>query len=226
MFRSLFSLIVEVYKNDAEMAIASQEAGADAVLAQVLLQKQSYVIGSVSDELENIKQIARSVSIKKGLMLGDVRSINREEWDMIKDLDVDFLVAFPSNAPIFLLNSKKPLMVVVQQGLPLEYYRVLGHLPSVEGFIYNPSVQSRFDSAFNLVDMAVLELLASNLTKPVFFRAQSELKEDELKHVIKRGASGIIIDPYAYGIIETEDVKELVRSYRRIISETEFRIWS
>ncbi len=225
MFRSSLPLIVELSKNDPELAQASQEGGADGVLLQILTQKQNYIIGSLEDELENIKNVLEKVSIKKGILLGDVRSINREEWDQIKGFKFDFIAVYPATAPIFLLESGTPIFVTVQPGLPVDYYRALSHMPSVEGFIYGPSTANRLEASFNLVDLAVLELLSTSLSKPVYFRSLNEPKADEILLLIKRGASGIIIDPYSIGAMEPNDLKEAVNSYKKIIDESGYRIW-
>ncbi len=226
MFRSSLPLIVELSKNDPELAQASQESGADGVLLQILSQKQNYIIGSLEEESENIKSILEKVSIKKGILLGDVRSVNREEWDQIKNFNFDFMVVYPATAPIFLLETGIPMFVSVQPGLPIDYYRALSNIPSVEGFIYGPSTQNRLDSSFNLVDLAVLELLSTTLSKPIYFRSLSELKADEILLLIKRGASGIIVDPYSLGAIEPSDLKDVINFYKKIIKESGYRIWA
>jgi hypothetical protein len=225
MFRSSLPLIVELSKNDPELASASQEGGADAVLVQILSQKQNYIMGSLDDESENIKSVLEKVTVKKGILLGDVRSVNREEWVQIKSFNFDFIVVYPSTAPIFLLESGVPILINIQPGLPVEYYRALSHLPSVEGFIYGPSTQNRLDSSFNFVDLAVLELLSSSLSKPVYFRSLNELRNDEVMLLIKRGASGIIIDPYSIGIMDPNDIKEAVSGYKKIIDQSGYKIW-
>ncbi len=225
MFRSSLPLIVELSKNDPELASASQEGGADAVLVQILSQKQNYIMGSLDDESENIKSVLEKVTVKKGILLGDVRSVNREEWVQIKSFNFDFIVVYPSTAPIFLLESGVPIFINIQPGLPMEYYRALSHLPSVEGFIYGPSTQNRLDSSFNFVDLAVLELLSSSLSKPVYFRSLNELRNEEVMLLIKRGASGIIIDPYSIGIMDPNDIKEAVSGYKKIIDQSGYKIW-
>ncbi|MDP8024042.1 MAG: hypothetical protein ACP5LF_04610 [Nitrososphaeria archaeon] len=225
MFRSSLPLIVELSKNDPELAQASQDGGADGVLLQILTQKQNYTVSPLEDESENIRSIIERVSIKKGILLGDVRSINREELDQIKGFKFDFIAVYPATAPIFLLEAGTPLFVTVQPGLPIDYYRALSHMPSVEGFIYGPSTANRLEVSLNLVDLAVLELLTTSLSKPVYFRSPNELKADELLLLIKRGASGIIIDPFSIGAIEPSDIKETVSLYKKIIDESGYRIW-
>lgn len=225
MFRSSLPLIVELSKNDPELASASQEGGADAVLVQILSQKQNYIMGSLDDESENIKSVLEKVTVKKGILLGDVRGVNREEWFQIKSLNFDFIVVYPSTAPIFLLESGVPIFINIQPGLPMEYYRALSHLPSVEGFIYGPSTQNRLEPSFNFVDLAVLELLSSSLSKPVYFRSLNELRNDEVMLLIKRGASGIIIDPYSIGIMDPNDIKEAVSGYKKIIDQSGYKFW-
>jgi len=225
MFKSSLPLIVELSKNDPELASASQEGGADAVLLQILSQKQNYIIGSLDDEFENVKNVLEKVTVKKGILLGDVRSVNREEWVQIKSFNFDFIVVYPSTAPIFLLESNIPIFINIQTGLPIEYYRALSHLPSVEGFIYGPLTQNRLESSFNFIDLAVIELLSSSLSKPVYFRSLNELKNDEVMLLIKRGVSGIIIDPYSIGLMDPNDVKEAVSSYKKIIDQNAYKFW-
>jgi len=225
MFKSSLPLIVELSKNDPELASASQEGGADAVLLQILSQKQNYIIGSLDDEFENVKNVLEKVTVKKGILLGDVRSVNREEWVQIKSFNFDFIVVYPSTAPIFLLESSIPIFINIQTGLPIEYYRALSHLPPVEGFIYGPLTQNRLESSFNFIDLAVIELLSSSLSKPVYFRSLNELKNDEVMLLIKRGVSGIIIDPYSIGLMDPNDVKEAVSSYKKIIDQNAYKFW-
>ncbi len=225
MFRSSLPLIVELSKNDPEIAQASQDGGADGVLVQILSQKQNYIIGSLEDESENIKSVLEKVTIKKGISLGDVRSVNREEWDQIKGFKFDFITVYPATAPIFLLEAGTPVFINVQPGLPIDYYKALSHMPSVEGFIFGPSTQNRLEASFNLVDLAVLELLSSSLSKPVYFRSLNELKPDEILLLVKRGASGIIIDPYSIGVMDPNDLKDAVNFYKKIIDESGYKIW-
>jgi hypothetical protein len=71
----------------------------------------------------------------------------------------------------------------------------------------------------------VIELLSSSLSKPVYFRSLNELKNDEVMLLIKRGVSGIIIDPYSIGLMDPNDVKEAVSSYKKIIDQNAYKFW-
>lgn len=225
MFKSYRPVIVELSKNDLELGLASQEANADAVMLQVLSQKQSYVMGGLEEELENVQNALAKISIKKGLLMGDVRSINKDEWEQIKKLGFDFFSVYPRTAPSFILESRTPKLINVQTGLPIEYYRALSHISSVEGFVFTSSSQNKLEPSINFVDLAVLEILTTNLAKPVYLRLNAELDERELRAVLERGIYGLILDPYDMGVIDPIELKEIITNYKKLMEKSEYKIW-
>ena len=228
LFTSELPIIVEVPKNDIEIVKAVIEGGADAVLLSVLSQKNQYMTGGVEEEMENINQIASEVSAKKGLMLGDLRSIERSEWEILKNLKIDFLAGYPNYIPPFVLRDEVfPIMLYAPTGMPLDFYRVLSELSGVESLVFYPRSQSTEEVKYNILDMVGFMLVYRSVSKPVLFKVASGIEPDDLIELADRGASGFVLDPSLTGSVDADYFRSFTQKFKGSLSaRRKFRFWS
>ncbi len=227
LFTSELPLIVEVPKNDVEIVNAVIEGGADAVLLSVLSQKTQYMTGNVEEEIENINQIASEVNVKKGLMLGDLRLIEKSEWDTLKKVKIDFLAGYPNTIPPFVLRDEAfPMMLYTPTEMPLEFYRVLSELSGVESLVFYPRSQSITDVKYNILDIAGFMLVYRSVSKPVLFKVANNLEPEDLIELADRGASGFVLDPSLTGSLDAEYYKSFTQKYKDSLSgRKKYRFW-
>lgn len=227
LFKTELPLIVEVPKNDIEIVNAAIEGGADAVIMSVLSQKSQYMTGNVEEEIENINQIASTVNVKKGLLLGDLRLIEKPEWDQLKSAKLDFLAGYPSTVPPFILREETfPLMLYTPTEMPLEFYRMLGELSGVESLVFLPRSQSGTDVKYNILDIVGFMLVYSAVSKPILFKVANNLEPEDLQELASRGASGFVLDPSLTGPLDAEYYKNFTQKYKEsLLQKKKYRFW-
>jgi len=227
LFKTDLPLIVEVPKNDIEVVNAAIEGGADAVMLSVLSQKSQYMTGNVDEEIENINQIASSVNVKKGVLLGDLRLIEKQEWEQLKTCKLDFLAGYPSTVPPFVLRDETfPLILYTPTEMPLEFYRVLGELPGIEALVFLPRSQSGTDIKYNILDIVGFMLVYSAVSKPILFKVANSLEPEDLQELAGRGASGFVLDPSLTGSLDSEYYKLFTQKYKEpLLQKKKYRFW-
>ncbi|MCL4343946.1 MAG: hypothetical protein JRN26_01980 [Nitrososphaerota archaeon] len=227
LFKTELPLIVEVPKNDIEVVSAAIEGGADAVVLSVLSQKSQYMTGNIEEEIENINQIASTVNVKKGLLLGDLRFIEKSEWDQLKSIKLDFLAGYPSTIPPFILRDETlPLMLYTPTEMPLEFYRILGELSGVESLVFLPRSQSGMDVKYNILDIVGFMLVYSAVSKPILFKVANNIEPEDIQELVNRGASGFVLDPSLTGPLDADYYKNFTQKYKdSLLQKKKYRFW-
>ncbi|MDG7043024.1 MAG: hypothetical protein JRM98_02770, partial [Nitrososphaerota archaeon] len=124
LFKIERPLMVELATNDRDLALASQEGGADAIIFSVSNQHSSQNSTRELDlEEESIRRSLEGIHVSKGVSLGNNKAITRDEWSKLVELQIDFIVAHPSLVPPFIMEDDRlDKFVYAPSGLPMELY--------------------------------------------------------------------------------------------------------
>ncbi len=160
-------------------------------------------------------------------MLGDLRLIEKSEWDTLKKVKIDFLAGYPNTIPPFVLRDEAfPMMLYTPTEMPLEFYRVLSELSGVESLVFYPRSQSITDVKYNILDIAGFMLVYRSVSKPVLFKVANNLEPEDLIELADRGASGFVLDPSLTGSLDAEYYKSFTQKYKDSLSgRKKYRFW-
>jgi len=216
LFKIERPLMVELATNDHDLALASQEGGADAIIFSVSNQHVSQNSTREIDlEEESIRKGLEGIHISKGISLGNNKAITRDEWSKLVDLHIDFIVAHPSLVPPFIMEDERlDKFVYAPSGLPMELYITISNINGVSGLIFLPQSQIDGSVPFNLIDVIWLNALTKSIAKPILFKIAYNIIPDDLQILNQSGSHGYVLDPYIGGSLEPDGYNQTVKAFK------------
>lgn len=215
-------IIVELPGNSMELAQAAVEGGADSVIAQ--LNNEHPVTHTYTGGLElegaQLKEMVNSIAVPLGLHLGSQSRITKDEWFIINELGVDYVAASIISLPPYVLGMNSLNKIVyLPTGLPFEHYRSIGSFDSIVAVSFEAQSQVQPDPQFrlNALDLLNLDTVSRLSPVPVLFRASQDIEEEDVKFIVSRGCSGLIVDP-AFTGPTPEHFKMVTEFYSKIVS--------
>lgn len=150
-------LIVSLPRNDAALARAASEAGADLLKVHVNVRHRAAGVrfGSLDEEEDNIVQVL-AVGLPTGLVPGEEEMVTRDQVQRLRRFA--FLDAYVTRLPLFLYEAGVPVIPAIPHDYPPEALGSLGALPGewLEAALIPPHGYGLEPTAHDLVDLARL----------------------------------------------------------------------
>ncbi|MEM0118226.1 MAG: hypothetical protein QXV32_07245 [Conexivisphaerales archaeon] len=220
-------VIVELPGNSMELAQAAADAGADSIIAQLNNEHpvtHTYT-GGLELEAAQIREMVSQLKVPLGLHLGSQSRITKDDWARISELGVDYIAASIVSLPPYILglNSLNKI-VYLPTGLPFEHYRSIGSFDSIVAVSFEALSQTQPDPQFrlNALDLLNLDTVSRLSPVPVLFRASQDVEEEDVRFIIERGCSGLIVDP-AFTGPTPEHFRMTTEFYVKIVSASKPR---
>ena len=196
-----FFLMVSLPKNDHEMAVAAENAGAMAIKVHLNVRHPASKthFGTFSKERASIKKILKSVKIPVGVVPGsDIFALQNELIEMM-EMGVDFFDAFARHFPASLLKMPGVgKMVALGEEYTLPMVENMHHIGVgvIEATIFNPKV---YGTSLTAKDLVLYRQITTRTPLPVLVPTQKKIQHDELPLLKKAGCRGIVIGAIVTG---------------------------
>lgn len=220
-------VIVELPSNSLELARAAVEGGADSVIAQLYNEHpvtHAYT-GGLELEASALKDMVEQLSVPVGLHLGSEGRVMKDEWKKIAEIGIDYIAASIISIPPYVLGQNDLSKIIyLPTGLPFEHYRSIGSFDGIIAISFEASSQTQPDPQFrlNALDLLNLETVSKLSSIPVLFRASQDVEEEDIRLIIARGCSGVIVDP-AFTGSTSEHFKSTTQFYSNALMQMKKR---
>ncbi len=198
--KNKFLITVSLPKNDAALAVAAEESGADAIKVHtnVVHKASGTRFGTWEEEKTAIKQIIASVKCPVGLMPGAKLTVSPEELKEAYELGIDFIDIYDFDMPAWMLRSEPAKMVALGSDFSIERAKSLGTLGA--DYIEASIVPSDFyRDPLTVRDLENYTALAAAVKQPVLVPSQKLLKPEHVEIFKKAGVKGIILGTISIG---------------------------
>jgi hypothetical protein len=216
-----FTLISSLNTNSTELAIASEEAGVDAIEVHLNIDDAASTIrfGGIDLEETAIREIIGSVKIPVGVWIGDMPMVNKDEWEKIVGTGLDYVKMLAHHMPSYVHNDERLSKIVsVGSGYVTELIEILSHdskVSVIEASIMTPQV---FRLPLTLYDLSNYTLIRKLSSKPVIVPSQKYIEPADLKMLKKIGIEGIVVNKIVIGTTPVS-YRELLADYRNAVNE-------
>lgn len=219
-------LIVSLPENDAETAMAVEEAGADAIKVHLNCKHRASgtTFGTWEEEKEKIQEIPYRLKIPVGIVPGAETVATMAEMEEISGLGFDFLDIFSHHMPCPYFDLEKLSKVIAIDYMTktdLIPYLILNGLEVIEASIINPE---GYGHPLTSRDLAAYNALISRVNRPVFIPTQRKITTEDVPYLHRIGANGIAIGAIVTGktkeeiITATEEFKKAIDRINRKIT--------
>lgn len=221
ILKSRFAIISNLYTNSAQLALASEEGGADAIELNLNLEESGTGVryGTIDLEEHAISEVIGSVKVPVGIRIGDTPMIRREEWEKIVSTGIDYVKMMAHHMPSYVYNDERICKIIsVGSGYVLEQVEILAHdgrIGAIEAAIISPQV---FRLPLTLLDITTYALITRRASKPVIVPTQKYIEPNDLRILKKIGIEGLVIN---YTITGTEPLNytEILHEYKKVAEE-------
>jgi len=214
LLKNNFTLISSLNTNSTALAVASEEAGVDAVEVHLNIEDVASTVrfGGIDLEESAIRDIIGSTKIPVGVWIGDMPMVSQDEWEKIVGLGVDYVKMLAHHMPSYVYNDERLKKIVsVGSGYVTELIEILSHdnkVSAIEASIMTPQV---FRLPLTLYDLSNYTLIRKLSSKPVIVPSQKYIEPTDLKMLKKIGIEGIVTNNIVAGTTPL--------SYRELLSE-------
>jgi hypothetical protein len=209
-----FTLISSLHTNSLELAVASEESGADAVELHLNIEDAASAIrfGGIDIEENSVREVIGSVKVPVGVWIGDMPMVSKEEWEKIVGSGVDYVKMLAHHMPSYVYNDDRVKKIIsVGSGYVLEQVEILSHdgrVSAIEASIMTPQV---FRLPLTLFDISNYTLITRRSSKPVIVPSQKFIEPNDLAVLKRIGIGGIVTNSIVTGTTQL--------SYREILAE-------
>jgi len=209
-----FTLISSLHTNSLELAVASEESGADAVELHLNIEDAASAIrfGGIDLEENSVREVIGSVKVPVGVWIGDMPMVSKEEWEKIVGSGVDYVKMLAHHMPSYVYNDDRVKKIIsVGSGYVLEQVEILSHdgrVSAIEASIMTPQV---FRLPLTLFDISNYTLITRRSSKPVIVPSQKFIEPNDLAVLKRIGIGGIVTNSIVTGTTQL--------SYREILAE-------
>ena len=221
LMKNRFILISSLNTNSSELAVASEEAGVDAVEVHLNIEDAASTVrfGGIDLEETAIREIVGSVKVPVGVWIGDMPMVSQDEWEKIVGSGVDYVKMFAHHMPSYVYNDERLRKIVsVGSGYVTELIEILSHdskVSAIEASIMTPQV---FRLPLTLYDLSNYTLIRKLSSKPVIVPSQKYIEPADLKMLKKIGIEGIVTNNIVTGTTPLS-YKELLAEFRSAVNE-------
>ncbi|MGQ9780701.1 MAG: hypothetical protein ACUVQ8_00385 [Nitrososphaeria archaeon] len=216
LLKNKFILISSLHTNSLELAVASEESGADAIELHLNIEDAASAVrfGGIDLEENAVREVIGSVKAPVGVWIGDMPIVSKEEWEKIVGTGVDYVKMLAHHMPSYVYNDDRIKKIVsVGSGYVLEQVEILsqdGRVSAIEASIMTPQV---FRLPLTLFDISNYTLITRRSSKPVIVPSQKFIEPADLAILKRIGIEGIVTNSIVTGTTQL--------SYREVL--TEFR---
>jgi hypothetical protein len=109
-----FTLISSLHTNSLELAVASEESGADAVELHLNIEDAASAIrfGGIDIEENSVREVIGSVKVPVGVWIGDMPMVSKEEWEKIVGSGVDYVKMLAHHMPSYVYNDDRVKKII------------------------------------------------------------------------------------------------------------------
>lgn len=214
LMKDKFTLISSLHTNSLELAVASEESGADAVELHLNIEDAASAIrfGGIDIEENSVREVIGSVKVPVGVWIGDMPMVSKEEWEKIVGSGVDYVKMLAHHMPSYVYNDDRVKKIIsVGSGYVLEQVEILSHdgrVSAIEASIMTPQV---FRLPLTLFDISNYTLITRRSSKPVIVPSQKFIEPNDLAVLKRIGIGGIVTNSIVTGTTQL--------SYREILAE-------
>jgi len=214
LMKDKFTLISSLHTNSLELAVASEESGADAVELHLNIEDAASAIrfGGIDLEENSVREVIGSVKVPVGVWIGDMPMVSKEEWEKIVGSGVDYVKMLAHHMPSYVYNDDRVKKIIsVGSGYVLEQVEILSHdgrVSAIEASIMTPQV---FRLPLTLFDISNYTLITRRSSKPVIVPSQKFIEPNDLAVLKRIGIGGIVTNSIVTGTTQL--------SYREILAE-------
>jgi len=220
--RPALALIVSLPANQAELAQAAVEGGADAVKLHINVEHRASgnSFGSLERNLDVIRHIrALCGAALLGIVPGDaIEKVKQDEIAQLKQLGVDFVSLYAHHTPVWLLEDSEVIkMLAVDYTYALPDIAALQAQPfsAVEASIMRPEL---YGAPLSAADLSQYSQIAKQVRQPVVVPTQKRILEKELSALWHAGVSGVMIGAIVTGS-DPDSVYQTTRRYKHTIEQ-------
>ena len=199
-----FCLMVSLPSNDARLAVAAVEAGAQCLKVHINCHHfaSGTTFGSWVQERSAILEVLQAVSVPVGIVTGEEVQPGPDDLADIQAQRFDFWDLFCKFTPAGHLDLKMDRMVAVDSSWTPELMKALEQLGIhiIEGSVIP---RSEYRTPLNLVDLATYLRLTQCHQMPVLIPTQKAIEPHEVGALQKAGAAGLTIGAVVTGLEES-----------------------
>jgi len=205
-------LLVSLPRNDAALARAAVEAGAEGLSVHINVEQAAggTRFGSLAEEMANLEKIvAVAGSVPVGIVPGAERMASYQDMQQLEALGIDFFDAHADHMPAWMLNMAdvqlSRMVTLGARHTPDQVRNLLqgpGHCPAdyidmIQAAIVPADGYGRALTAMDLAAYGGIVELARN--RPVLVPTQRRIKPAEVALLREAGVDGIVIGALVTG---------------------------
>ncbi len=205
MLRGGFSLLVSLPRNDAQMARAVLDAGADGLKVHIGLEHfaSGLCTGSLDDEQDALRAIC-ALGAPVGIVPGVGEGLaTREEMLRLADIGIDFFDLYATDMPAWMLRMDDcPLSVMVAFSATCRPWGLIESVaaPSRPAMIEASIVPHEgYATPLTAADVSEYAQLAARAEQPVIVPTQKAVLPEEVAVLRDAGVAGLLIGAIVTG---------------------------
>ena len=216
-------LIVSLPANDAGLASAAAESGADMLKIHLNVEHRASGarFGGWADEAARIREIIGAVNIPVGVMPGADKVASREDWDEMIDAGIAFFDIYAHHMPGWMWNLQVKKMPAISEVPPAHFILTLcggageeGHRADwLEASVVDPG---DYGKPLTASDLASYKFIADAVDTPVVVPTQKKIEPSDLPLLNRIGVRGLMIGAIVTGA-SVQSLAEECAKYRRAI---------
>jgi hypothetical protein len=224
-----FVLVAALPRNDARLAAAAVQTGADAIEAHLYLDEAAggVVYGGLRDEGPAIMSIVDAAAgAPVGVVPGQRRMASPEEMAALDAMGLDFFGVGAQWMPAWMLADnglQMSAMMALGPGTTLEQARDLLETPApgrrvdmVEAAVMPESKREQPLTAWDLAFYSRLASVAA--PKPLLVRAQCMVRPEELALLAEGGVRGLVVGHAVFPGKDSDSVRRVVEAYAQAVA--------
>jgi hypothetical protein len=210
------TLLVSLPKNDPDIALAVEEAGADAIKVHLNCHHRASGthFGPWEEERLKIEELPSRLHIPVGIVPGAESVASLEEMEEIRGCGFDFLDIFAHHMPCpYFAVKGMSKAVAIDYTFPFDMVAglVKSGVEILEASIINPQ---GYGERLTARDLVYYRSLVAQAPCPVFIPTQRRIAVHDLPFLHEIGARGIAIGAVVTGM-KREDIVAATRKFRK-----------
>lgn len=222
MLRGGFSLLVSLPRNDAEMARAVLDAGADGLKVHIGLEHfaSGLSTGSLDEEEAALREIC-GLGAPVGIVPGVGEGLaTREEMLRLAEIGIDFFDLYATDMPAWMLRMEAcPMSVMVAFSATCRPWGLVESVaaPSRPTMIEASIVPHEgYGTPLTAADVAEYAQIAARAEQPVIVPTQKAIRPEEATVLQDAGVAGVLIGAIVTGT-EVASMAEATERFRAAI---------
>ncbi|MGD9495142.1 MAG: hypothetical protein AB7Y46_02410 [Armatimonadota bacterium] len=222
MLRARFGLLVSLPRNDAQMAKAALEAGADALKVHINLEHFASGLrtGSLEEEAEALAAIV-ALGAPVGIVPGAGEKIaTREEMLRLARLGIDFFDLYAQDMPAWMLALEEcPMSVMVAFSAthrPWALVESMGLRSRPDLIEASIMPHQAYGGRLTAADISEYAEIARRAVQPVIVPTQKAIRPEEAGVLMDAGVAGLLIGAVVTGT-DASGMARATERFRRAI---------